>query len=69
MKVVKVTSSHALVEMDMGELLVINNALNEVCNGIDIPEFDTRIGASIADTRLLLGRIGQIIDDMSQAGR
>jgi hypothetical protein len=69
MKEVKVTGSHALIEMDVDELLMINNALNEVCNAIDIPEFDTRIGASMAETMQLLGRIGQIIDHMSQAGR
>ena len=34
------------VQFSLDELLVVSNALNEVCNGIDVPEFHARIGAS-----------------------
>jgi hypothetical protein len=34
------------VELTRDELGIINNALNEICNGIDLEgEFDTRIAA------------------------
>ncbi len=41
------------------DLLLIKNALNEVCNGVDIEdfEFQTRLGASREDARELLRRI------------
>ena len=36
------------------ELDVLRQCLNEVCSGIAIPEFETRIGASIDDVRVML---------------
>jgi hypothetical protein len=32
---------------ERGKLIIVNNALNEVCNGLYIDEFETRIGFSI----------------------
>jgi hypothetical protein len=36
------------------ELIIVNNALNEVCNGLYIDEFETRIGFSIEQVNKLL---------------
>ena len=40
------SSQLAHISFSQDELLVINNALNEICNGvhIDDPEFQTRMG-------------------------
>jgi hypothetical protein len=35
-----------LVALSESELIVLSNCLNEVCNGIDLTEFETRVGAS-----------------------
>jgi hypothetical protein len=41
---------------------MINNALNEVCNGIDLEgEFDTRMGCAIEDARYLLSEVSRLI--------
>lgn len=46
------------VELTKDELGIINNALNEVCNGIDLEaEFDTRMGCTVAEARELLAKI------------
>lgn len=47
------------VEIDKDELLLINNAINEVCNGIHIDEweFETRLGVSREQGRALLAEI------------
>jgi hypothetical protein len=46
------------VELAKHELEIINNALNEVCNGIHLEgEFDTRMGCSIEEARALLAKI------------
>jgi hypothetical protein len=44
------------LEASVGELRLLNNALNEVCNGVDIPDaaFATRVGGSRADAEALL---------------
>jgi hypothetical protein len=40
------------VELTKDELGIINNALNEVCNGIDLEgEFDTRMGCTVGEAR------------------
>lgn len=38
----------ATIRLNPEELLIINNALNEVCNGVDLKgEFQTRIGVQV----------------------
>ena len=50
-----------LVEFTKVELEIINNALNEVCNGIELEgEFDTRMGCSVEEARELLARVHQL---------
>lgn len=52
------------VEMEVSpeELLVLNAALNEVCNGIDVFEFETRIGAPRAKVECLIAAIQAVLD-------
>jgi hypothetical protein len=46
------------IELANDELLIINNALNEVCNGIHLEdEFHTRMGCSVDEARALLAKI------------
>jgi len=44
-------------ELSERELRIINNALNEICHGIDVQEFDTRIGASRQEVQELLAKL------------
>lgn len=46
------------------ELVVINNALNEVCNGLafDDDEFQTRIGFSREKARHVLAKVARALD-------
>ena len=49
------------VELSKQEVQIINNALNEVCNGIHLEgEFDTRMGCSVEEGRALLAEIHAI---------
>jgi len=36
----------ATVQLSSDDLLILSNSLNEVCHGIDVPEFTSRIGVS-----------------------
>lgn len=62
MKVLGISNGSANVCLDIDELQMLNNALNEVCNGghIDDEEFGTRLGWDRATVRVLLGEIHQI---------
>jgi len=47
-----------LVELTKDELGIINNALNEVCNGIDLEgEFETRMGCTVEEARAVLAKV------------
>jgi hypothetical protein len=52
------------LDLTPNELTILSNALNEICNGIDLHgEFDTRIGAGIEDARRLLARLLKLQTD------
>ena len=43
------------------ELDIVQNALNEICNGIALgDEFETRIGTKLADARALLEKVATV---------
>jgi|ERR1035437_3731767 hypothetical protein len=52
------TAPNARLDLTSNELDIVQNALNEICNGIALQcEFETRIGSSIEAARALLHRI------------
>ena len=68
MQVANVNRGGVEVSLSPEELLIINNALNEVVNGFEIPEFATRIGANSSDVRRLLAQVNTLLEhpDLSQ---
>jgi hypothetical protein len=55
MKIKNIGQSAATVELSRDEIATINNALNEVCNGIHLEgEFATRMGCTVEEARELL---------------
>ena len=64
MQIEQVEKEITTIRLSQEEVVIINNALNEVCNGLDINEFSTRIGASRVNVEELLFQIGKIIDAM-----
>lgn len=65
MKLLSVARENAELHITENELLILNSALNEICNGIDIAEFETRIGSGKEEVAILLSKIGEILDKMS----
>lgn len=49
------------VPLSVDELRIINNSLNEVCNALHVHEFETRMGATIEETRELLAGINNLL--------
>ncbi len=54
------------VKLSIDELLTIHQSLNEVCNGIDLFEFQTRIGVSREEVLHLMKEISQIINEIDE---
>jgi hypothetical protein len=70
MKVHSLNGAIASVEFTREEVLIVNNALNEVCNGIDLEgEFDTRMGCSVEEARNILHAIHKLGSDMKTQQR
>jgi hypothetical protein len=68
MKIKHLSNSGALVELTSDEIGTINNALNEVCNGVGLEgEFDTRMGCTVEDARHLLAEIHKLGASMSNS--
>jgi hypothetical protein len=71
MKVVTLSEAGATVVLSSDEIGILNNALNEVCNGLEIPEFATRMGADIDEVSHLLHEIhslGRAMNENAHAG-
>ena len=66
---VKLEHERATVELDRQEMALLQQALNEVCNGVHISdaEFTTRLGAGRAAARRLLDRIRLVRGEMRSA--
>ena len=65
-----VRASHSLavpVTFTHDELVLLNNALNEVCNGIEIDdeEFQTRLGIDRKNARKVLADLHRLLGDKS----
>lgn len=54
MNVAKISKEKIILELSKDELGVLSNALNEVCNGIEVWEFETRIGITSEDAKAIL---------------
>jgi hypothetical protein len=62
----KITANEVFLRVNRDELIILNNALNEVCNGglLDIEEFSTRMGATRQEAKDVLVQISSILDQM-----
>jgi len=58
----------ATVTLGAAELALLNNALNEVCNGIAMTddEFHTRLGTDRKSARKLLAELGHAATDVKK---
>ena len=46
MTVIDIRDKNVRIDLTFDEVVLLSNALNEVCNGIDVPEFETRLGVA-----------------------
>jgi hypothetical protein len=68
MKVLAIDGPSATIELSGLDLLILHNALNEVCHGIDIPELHARIGADAKEIETLLKHVGALYEKVDTSG-
>jgi hypothetical protein len=61
MRLIDLSADLVTLEITKQELEIISNSINEVCHGIDIEEFETRIGYPRDRLRVLLSQIGEVL--------
>ncbi len=69
MEVINTTSALSRIGISREELLIVNACLNEVCNGIDVFEFEARVGANRQPVAELLQEVGLLLDRMESQNR
>jgi len=57
MNIQSVNHDGAIIALTADEVMIIANALNEVCNGLDIEEFSIRMGATYPEVDQLRVRL------------
>lgn len=63
MEILRVRSQSVDVSLALDELLILKSALNEIANGVHIPdwEFQTRTGTTRMEARRVLAAIGDAV--------
>lgn len=57
------------LEASVDEAILLNNALNEICNGpnaIEEWEFHARTGSTLEEAKALLDSIGKVLDEQRE---
>jgi len=66
MNATNINRDKIILELSKVELGVFCNALNEVCNGIEVWEFDSRMGIKIEDARTMLKSLSSVYKKAEQ---
>lgn len=64
MQIIKIAGEQADIRFSFDELITLNNALNEVCNGIEVTDFETKIGVPREAAKLLLKSVNKLASEM-----
>jgi hypothetical protein len=65
-EVLEIKRDQVRLSLAAGELLLLNNALNEVLHGIAISEFDTRLGSDRENAQKLLSALTALLDKIER---
>ena len=58
--------SRIVIDLSRNELILLNNSLNEVCHGLDLPDFTTRLGAGWDELEALRRQINTALEKMAK---
>ena len=58
------TNNKIGLKLSFNELLIINNSLNEVCNGFEVRNFESTIGASEEHAETMLNTVCKLLTSM-----
>lgn len=62
MRAIKISKDKVVLEIFRDDFGALSNTLNEVCNGIEVLEFETKIGISREEARGMLKFLSSTYD-------
>ena len=62
MEILQFDSERIRLSLSRGELVFVNNILNEVCNGFRVADFVAQVGISQQDVRELLAKVHDVAE-------
>ena len=63
MKFVRFNKKNVVLEVKNNEICLLLNAVNEICNGIKLQNFENIVGANLESTRAILESLSSIYKD------
>ena len=57
MKAIEINKNRIRLEISRLEISMLNNALNEVCYGIEVENFESQVGMKTEDAKVFLDKI------------
>lgn len=60
MQVIKIDKEKTVLEISTNDLICLCNTLNEVCNGIEVLEFEKQMGITIEEAESMLDSLDSI---------
>lgn len=66
MQVRQSDETHVVLDLSHNEVILLNNALNEVCHGLDFLDFSTRLGGERDEFEALQRQIEETLEGMTR---
>ena len=64
MKKTAIMDTTATLTLSLDQLRIIHQALNEVCNALAVPDFETRLGASREEAGAIMRQIRELVQQL-----
>ena len=66
MIVSNIQREQATVQLNRHELVMVNNAFNEVINALSLEDFSARVGGDLDEASALLSQFNDLLDAMNE---
>ncbi|GAK55773.1 hypothetical protein U27_02732 [Candidatus Vecturithrix granuli] len=64
MRIISIEKNTASIQLNLNEMMTFHQALNEVCNALDIDDFSTRMGTDLHSAKELLKQTYHLLVSM-----
>jgi hypothetical protein len=66
MKTIEIKKNKIKLELSRYELAILNNALNEVCNGIEVKNFESQMGMKTDEAEIFFDKLNLAYKELAK---